>query len=63
MNVRFDVVEWNVENQMIFIIPRHRFFHQIIRRVVDEIMIDSIAQIAEVIENSKLNTTDVTIFE
>ena len=63
MNRWLEIVEGQIEGQMVVVVPRDCFLNQIVRRIIDEMMIDAIAQRAEVFQDAKLNAANVTVFE
>ena len=63
MNRWLQIVEWKIERQMVVVVPSDCLFDQIVRRVIDEMMIDTIAQRAEIFQNAELNTANVAVFE
>ena len=63
MNRWLEIVERQIECQMVGVVPSDCLFDQIVRRVIDEMVIDTIAQRAEIFQNAELNTANVAIFE
>lgn len=63
MNGWLQIVERQMKRQMIVVVPGDCLFDQVVRRIIDEMMIDTIAQRAEIFQNAELYTANVAVFE